>query len=989
MQAANAISDRHQALAEHFASLAQARGEMPVYAIEHGLDEQALVELRWTVSRQLEKDPQLEGAAWSWSYLPLVVIATEVGYGYRGTGTDFWPVLAQELGTEASPAFRIGLSRLFELGHRGSQLARPGDSPWERHFPHISWPIGNSLVPLEIQPQLTNALRRAVRAGISAEDTERLLDYMKMLAAGHSSRRFENWLLKSDVALEVMRRLLAPGSSGWLSEFILIRIDRDIRKDRSAYRAITEARKAVVRRSARLAEIKRSRFVFALRDGKPSHLTIQGPVLPAQLRDEVITALSIHGDRIRARDGAQALSLASFLTGGEITLNVIYPFPTSPLRRDDALDVDQGSAKVAMERLQPLEPEFLATEPNGLVATAVFPGERLQPDTAIFQCVSLDDPENLETRILYTSTPADAEFLRRRGFEIADRVPSLQLLGLPAAGSTRGFLSSFPVLAAQRGAVSAELLLDGSGASGEALRIHGIDWQVLRPEVGLHRLQPAGGRELDLVEFEVIEPPDLEPAMVKILPANADVSDLEAGRLEIRITAPLALEEVQLRISVISPNEPALASEGVIERLPATITGRSPIIHDIQTQLAGRRTRDSGLRLHVEVEGLLEKIISLPPTRRELRYNWDTGKWTGADDDDREFPSIGATAAAPLLDTVKKACEGTRLLLPDASDHEAMSAGVILSDQGSIRLGFGERPTGTIPTLLREPTSKKNGVGLIELARANVAWQLAEANSLLGNWQRWAVVEELESALIAQLCGANWRRREVGIDLSILSPHGALLRCADALGLVSGRDLPQVETVSYKEYLKDRLIIRFREAVPDIPEALLLWNDDLAGELDLAVIDAYEDLRHHLETSGIEAYEEVDMSRPAVTWRKALEMSRGVPLLPMFRPFILPEARWSALIKPWYSELTEDDLVDLLDSCHVDAFRRQGVRWLGRAEIRTMLQLWLSPKTMVETEGWRDLLGRALSDVQTSRAVRYVALRRKLALRDLPEGSTR
>ena len=229
----------------------------------------------------------------------------------------------------------------------------------------------------------------------------------------------------------------------------------------------------------------------------------------------------------------------------------------------------------------------------------------------------------------------------------------------------------------------------------------------------------------------------------------------------------------------------------------------------------------------------------------------------------------------------------------------------------------------------------------------------------------------------------------MGIDLSILSPHGALLRCADALGLLSGRDLPQVETVSYKEYLKDRLIIRFREAVPDIPEALLLWNDDLAGELDLAVIDAYEDLRHHLETSGIEAYEEVDMSRPAVTWRKALEMSRGVPLLPMFCPLILPAARWSALIKPWYSELTEDDLVDLLDSCHVDAFRRQGVRWLGRAEIRTMLQLWLSPKTMVETEGWRDLLGRALSDVQTSRAVRYVALRRKLALRDLPEGSTR
>lgn len=987
MQTTNAISDRHQALAEHFASLAKGRGGMPVFAIEHGLDEQALGALRWTVSRQLETDPQLDGAAWSWSYLPLLVIATEVGYRYRGTGTDFWPVLAQELGTEAGPAFRLGLSRLFELGHRSSQLARPGDSPWERHFPHISWPIGNSLVPLEIQPQLTNALRRAVRAGISADDTERLLDYMRMLAAGHSSRRFENWLLKSDVALEVMSRLLAPGSSGWLSESTLIRIDRDIRKDKGAYRAITEARKAVVRRSARLTEIKPSRFAFALRDGKPNHLLIHGPVLPAQLRDEVITALRIHGDRIRARDGAQSLSLASFLTGGEITLNAIYPFPKSPLRRGDALDVDQGSAKVVMERLQPLEPEFLAAEHDGLVATAVFPGERLQPNTAIIQCVSLDDGESLETRVLNTSTPTDAEFLRRRGFEIADRVPNLQLLGLPAAGSTNGFLSSFPVLAAQRGALSAELVLDGSVASGEALRIHDIDWQVLRPEVGIHRIQPAGGIELDLLEFEVIEPPDLEPAMVKVVPSNADVSDLEAGQLEISITAPLALEEVRLRISVISPNEPAITAQGMIERLPATITGRSPIIHDIQTHLASRRTSDSGLRLHVEVEGFVDKIIALPPARREFRYNWDTGKWKGADDVDLELPSIGATTAAPLLHAVTQNCEGTRLLLPDASDHEAMSAGVIFSDEGSTRLGFGKRPTGTIPTLLREPNSSSDGVGLIELARANVAWQLAEANSLLGNWQRWAVVEELESALIAQLCGANWRSREVGIDLSILSPHGALLRCADALGLVSGRDLPKVEAVSYKEFLKDRLIIRFQQAVPDISEALAQWNDDLAGALDLAVIDAYEDLRHHLETSGIEAYEEVDMSRQAATWRKALERSREVPLLPMFRPFILPEARWSALIMPWYGELTEDDLVDLLDSCHVDASRRPGVRWLGRAEIRTMLHLWLSPKTMVETEGWRDLLSRALSDVQTSRAVRYVALRRKLALRDLPEGS--
>lgn len=987
MQRANVLADQHQALAEQFTSLGQARGALPVFAIEHGLDELALEELRKTVSRQIEEDPQLAGAMWSWSYLPLVVIATEVGYRYRGTGTDFWPVLSQELGTEAGPAFRSGLSRLFELGHHRFRLAQPGDSPWERHFPHISWPIGNSVVPLEIQPQLADALRRAVRAGVAADDTERLLEYLRALAAGHASRRFENWLLQRDLALEVMRRLLAPESAGWLSDNFLLRIDRDIRKDWGAIRAITEARKTVARRTARLAQIVPSRYVLALTDGAPSHLVIRGPALPAQLRDEVIAALRIHGDRIRAIDGIQALPLRSFLAGGEIALKSLFPFPSTPLRRDDALDVDEGNANAAMERLQPLKPEFFSIESSGLTAHAVFPDDKLHPETTIIQIIRADGDGNLETRTLETSIPSDIEFLRRRGFVIAGRIPNLQLLGLPAPGSSNRFLGGFPVLVAQRDVAGAELLLDGSVASGELLGIRGIEWKALRPGVGRHLIEPAEGRELDRLDFEVIEPPDVEPATVKLLPASANVSDLESGRLEIRVTAPLALEAVPIRLRVISPNELALVSEGVIERLPARITGRSPVLHQIQTQLARLKANESGLRLHVEVQGLPEIVFSLPPVRREIRYDGEVGKWTRSGEDGEALPSITATVLAPLLDAGDRSPEGTRLVLPDAADHEALTAGLILSRSAPTRLGLVDRSRVSLPALLREPTSSENGVGLIELARANVAWQLAEASDLFGNWQRWLVVEELEAALIEQLCGASWRRLEAGIDVTILSPHGALLRCADPLGLVSGKDLPNVETISDREFLRERLVVRLREAVPDISEALLQWNDDLAGELDLAVIDAYEDLRQKLETNGIEAFDEVDMFRPAESWHEALERSREIPLLPMFRPFILPDLRWSALLKPFYSELTEDDLVDLLDSTHVDAFRRPGLRWLGRSEIRTMLQLWLSPKAMVGTEGWRDFLAKGLSDVQTSRAVRYVALRRKLALGDLPNGS--
>lgn len=215
--------------------------------------------------------------------------------------------------------------------------------------------------------------------------------------------------------------------------------------------------------------------------------------------------------------------------------------------------------------------------------------------------------------------------------------------------------------------------------------------------------------------------------------------------MEIKSGAPLALEGVPIRIRIVFPNEPELAHECTIEWLPAMITGRSPLLNHIRTGLAGSRASGSGLRLHVEVEGLLEKVISLPPARRELRYDWDTGKWTRTDDDEKELPSILATSAEPLLGAGADALEGGRLVLPNAADHEALSAGLIFPGKAPARIGLGEHSSVKLPALVREPSSRTDGVGLIELARANVAWQLAEANDLFANWQRWAIVTNAES----------------------------------------------------------------------------------------------------------------------------------------------------------------------------------------------------------------------------------------------------
>ena len=701
MQFVEAKRIEHQALADHFSNLAGARGDLPVFVIEHNLGEAALASLRAAVNLQLEVDPQLQGAVWAWSYLPLLVMATEVGYRYRGTGTDFWPVLSLELGVETGLGFRAGISRLFELGHRTFRLARPGGSAWERHFPHIAWPIGNAVVPLEIQPQLTDALRRAIRAGISAENTEALLDHLKMLAAGHASRRFENWLQRGEIGLEVMRRLLSPNSEGWLSQGILRRIDDDIRADLGSFHAITEARRTVVRRSTRITELPTSQFVMSLLDGKPEQMLIRGPTLPLDLRDEVVAALRIQGDRLRAVGTDQSILLRHFLAGGEIAMGSISALPEDPLRRGDALQVAPGLASTVLAKLQPQDAAFFLIEPGEHAAHAIFPKEALAPDGAVLQRLRIGDDDLPDFRRLEMSIATDAALLRKHGFSILERQPALRLLGVPMPGSQSRFATGFPILAAPLHAGPFPLL-NGAQPSLGSVHLRGVDWAVFRPDAGGHWLGPAAADDHEMTAFQVIEPPDLEPASVNILPAGATMADLIGGTLEIVITSPLALETVPIRLRVSAANQPDILSESTIDRLPVRIGGRAPLLQSLRAQLAERHGEMVGVRLAVEVRGLLPAGIVLPPVRRDLRYERAFGQWISESDGGRILPSLVATPRSTLPHATGNEVTGFRLIIPDAPDHEALGAGIVSSGNATLRFGGQETEVIALPLLLRE-----------------------------------------------------------------------------------------------------------------------------------------------------------------------------------------------------------------------------------------------------------------------------------------------
>lgn len=980
MSALDLLKEKHQEIGGRISRMSADRGSFPVFMIEHGLSTDCLSVIRDLLWRALERDPGLSSPQWNWSYLPLLAVTAEVGYRYRGTGTDFWPVVEQDLHHIAGSGFRSALVRLFELGHREFTIAKPGNSAWERHFPLIAWPIANALVPLELQPQLARALRQALRAGISGNDPEALHQYLVQIAVGQASRRFENWLQQTDTASEVMRRLLYPASDGWLSGAILERIDHDLRKDAGASRAIHEARRITERKSRNVASVPPARYVLTLKERSPTHLLVRGPVLPAEVRQEVAGLLRSPGDRIRAVGADRAVPLRTFLFGGEIAIGLPAELPAAPLCQDgDLAQLDESGEKI-LAALQPRSTSFFLVGAGHVEAQAVFPGEHLPARSHVIRWIVTGDPSAPEFSWFSTADKADAEVLRRLGFVLGET--DLQVVGLPLPGAASKFAAAFPIFVSAGGA-DASPKLDGSIDPDGVMRVGNQSWSVFKPACGEHWIEESEAGD-SKIPFEIVELPEAESAEIALDPSRPTLADLENGNLSVRVSAPVALEHVRVRLRLTAGGMPAITSEGVLERVPALIRGTSKIFRELRAQLFVAPITSGAAKLRVSVDGFRTQVVELLPPINRLTYDGDTGLWSAEDGLSKEIQTLIATADAPILKDGAGEPKGLRLLVADASDQEALSAALVLDDG---QPAFAPQNC-IVPPFVREAVSVSDRFGIVDLARSAVAWRLAQCRNALSDWQRSSIADELEAAATRMLCGDAWLELEEGLDLTILSSHGAVVHCAWRKWLTRGEGLPAISSQSDRERLNGYLIRRLRDEIPDVSLALSEWDDDTAGNLDLAVLDAYDDLRRYHEDLGHDIFEEPDMSRPAHVWKAALQEAADLATLPMFRPLILPARRWNALVSAWYGELTQDDLIDLLDSCHVDSFRRPGFRWMGRSELRTLLQFWLSPAQVIAGENWGATLAHALSDTQTARAVRYVSLRWRLAARDLPEIAT-
>ena len=189
-------------LEQHFEALAKSRSEsgLDIFALEHGLDEDALDEIAAKLRLRLKNNLRL-----SPHWLVWVVYSTE--HGYRYEGDEYWPPFeSQTPGWDGKKRYQLAQwFKKFQRTYRG--VVPTGR--WADHFSIISRPITHAILPKYLQNQFARTLyyQRHRLIGLTALDAG---DIGRRLAgnADHVSNRFQEFLQQEGLTGRIVLALL-------------------------------------------------------------------------------------------------------------------------------------------------------------------------------------------------------------------------------------------------------------------------------------------------------------------------------------------------------------------------------------------------------------------------------------------------------------------------------------------------------------------------------------------------------------------------------------------------------------------------------------------------------------------------------------------------------------------------------------------------------------------------------------------------------------
>lgn len=983
----------HALVAERLSHLRNERGDLPVYGLEHGLSPQEVGRLNQLIGTEL-RDRGI-GTSFRRICLTLVAALSEIGYDYRGTGTDFWPKLEAVFGAAISGRERETVSQLFETAHRLYGIRQPVDSPWNRAFRHIAWPIANAIAPREIHRALAKALRESYRIAGDISDEDALVDRLRAIAGRAGSSRLVQWLDDSDLAAAVSWRLLdEPDPRSRISSDTLQRIFGDLSSDAVAKRAVagaTELHRKRVQPTARPKPLGRARLLLV--DGANGlALFTEMPWLGTEVRQTLRAAIARSGSYPRLWGVTAPIDPDRLFSGlplplGEIDLCHVIDAAPPFIAADTVIAADVAKPLAEIGPLLTL-PVILA--PSGHEGRFVETQSRSLPEGPFRLLVGGGAEPPNEVRFIGIVGGLRCWEVGEPTQEVAAWLGSLGLvrgqMGVEFGGAAAlGYTLHGPVFAAGQTIL---LKLTGRPMGRPAVvtaRGHqpvalppGALLSIRGAAPGEHSLTVSVGSEQVRIGFTVAAAePGSAVLTVATDPVTPVADDLRDGRLTIHLRSAIPLRGTEIAITVTADDDVvACVVEQVVE-WPQSFPPHSPVMQSLADALRRSEiSRTRRLELAVSVGGTWTWRHALDWELRQCEWELVDGEWHALTDE-LELPILTISGSAPFdPERADAGAESAPLLRTPLLDGVPLFREALCTAPRRVRPG--EFTTALPERLLREPASRGQAAGLLPCLEAWLAWASARPEHLVADAGRRQVAAQVETLVVTQLCGEGWARAE-----QVSAPLGAsawfaLSEIAISRGLAAGGMLPEIPA-GEEGRLRSLLARAFEAAVP------FLWSDgyepdpdQLACDLDMAVIEAWETLANLRDAEGRSSIEDPDTSGDVDHWRAAVAEARERHMAGKLARYLLPSSRAQLLMRADYRHLAESDIVALLLDTHVDLNLRPP-NWLGQGAIDTAFRIWTEPRAVLARGDWHTDAQRLLVDRQSARAARYAALRYRAA----------
>ena len=992
-------------LDERYRKLRESRAG-PVFFLEHGLTDGEASNVFADVSRLLRVHP-IESGWWHTNCLPLLVTATEVGYRYRGSGTDFWPLLEAELGLQINASDRQRLRDLFAGAARTYRGAQPPTTLWADAFRFIAWPITHALVPLEFHRPLALALAklRVNVAEIANEDLHRAI----RIVASNSSARFSTLLEDATLVVAVTRRLLGDETAELCPE-TMQRIARDLASDQVARRAV-----AVARRIQRTVAERRvpaasagpqfpsiTGLLLIRRHDSAMTLEAAFPPIEVDLQGRLRRALRRRRYAARLWGVSGRVPSEQLLSGLPFTLKLttVPPDDAELLPDLDQVDLDQELREVlAAFNLNVAPPLLFAVDSDEELGRRVH-GESISGRRKYWLlsrsgegpsgCAALREVGPYDCHLLDPSEESARKVMRDLGFDIHFGI-SVEFAGRPPLERD----ASIPVFV-----IGDQRIMMPRHIPPEGLSVHLDDEQVhlmsddvvtVLVERGDHTLRVSNGTEDREYTFCGISQPQSVPTSIcSIEPRFGDltVQALLRGALEFSVESFAPLDGGELTVEINASDQRFLAT-ATLGPLPCSISSKHEpfltLLDDDETHRLLAQV--PSVRLRLSIGNLCTRSIIL---EQRVRPCW----WQRTDDGTNVLMSeigvlpsgwiLASAPTAPPVPELEEAYDEAQLLAPiglDVSEHGGTAVFTTLCIAPTkARLAA---PTIKKPKLTRSRCAGNGALGLEEMVESYLRWSLAESDTVIAEIRRQQITRVLEGWIAEICCGEEWARREAG--LGDVDPWEGLIRTCDEAGF--GRDscvkLSREDEVKVMRIAVREIRLEFPDLWARVGPVCDLSEEDYEA-LDLACDRAYTKLADVYRKQGKDdvatVIAEGETGAAPDQWDAILRRVKSAAELQPLAELLLPSGIAQRLMTLEPSMMGLDELTEELTAWVRSARRALAGSMPSGDTLKATLALWAEPEAAASLD-WRGAVDVLLSERCVARAVRYLALRSRGAVR--------